>query len=120
MRMALAPGWMQAAALASTLVVEAAGMALLARRFGAVPRRRAVLYVLGVNLVVHPLFWLGHTRLPVTGPAGLWGAETIVVVVEGLCYAAGLPLSWRNGLALSLLLNLASYSAGLALWAWWS
>ena len=117
--MPLTPAWMQAVALACTLTVEAAGMALLARPLGAASRRRAALLALGVNLVVHPLFWWGHTRLSGTGQAGLLGAEAIVVAVEGLCYAVGLPLAWRRSLGLSLILNLASYSTGLALWSWW-
>lgn len=112
------PVWLQAAALAVTLAVEAAGMALLARPVGAQSRRLAVLYALGVNLAVHPLFWPAHTRLPLTGQPGLLAAETVVVILEGLCYCAGLRLAWPTGLILSLLLNLASYSAGLALWAW--
>jgi len=113
--MPLSPAAMQFSAWLCTLLVETAGMALLTPR----PARvRAVAYTLGVNLVVHPLFWLGHARLLAgTGQVGLLGAEAVVVLVEGCCYMAGLGWSWRRGLGVSFLLNLASYSIGLALWA---
>ncbi len=106
---------MQLAAWLLTLGVETAGMALLALPPA---RRRAVLWALGVNLLTHPLFWWGHTHLLAgTGQAGLLGAEAVVVLVEGCCYQAGLRWSWPRALAVSLLLNLASYTAGLAQWA---
>ena len=108
------PAALQLAAWLCTLLVEAAGMALLTPPSA---RRRAVAWALGVNLVTHPLFWLGHTRLLAgTGQAGLVGAEATVVLVEGVCYVAGLRWSWRRGFGVSLLLNLASYSVGLLLW----
>jgi hypothetical protein len=69
----------------------------------------------------HPALWMGYSEL--LKWTGTWrDAATLsvvgVILVETLFYAAALRGHWRWSLALSTMVNLASFGAGLFLTSW--
>jgi hypothetical protein len=89
------------AALALTLLVEAAAVALLSR---GEERRRLVVASLFINLFTHPL-----ANLFFSGTAASFLAiEAAVVVVETALYAFAVRVPLRRAAVLSLCANLAS------------
>ena len=85
---------------------------------------RWVLLALGVNLLVHPLFWAVHLAVRPYTPTTLYLLELGVVMIETVFYRAGSRLlgvlggnlrGWIVVLGLSFCLNLLSLSAGLYL-----
>jgi hypothetical protein len=69
----------------------------------------------------HPALWMGYSEL-LEWTGTWWGATTLsvvgVILVETLFYAAALRGHWRWSLALSTIVNLASFGAGLFLTSW--
>jgi hypothetical protein len=108
-------------ALAVTLLTEATGMALLAGLLKPGENRilRCTLIALGLNLVSHTLFWFGFPLLRTGTMAGLVGAEGVVVLAEAVPYRLLCPFRWGQALAVSLLLNLASFVVGVGVWSFW-
>ena len=102
-------------ALLCTLFIEGAGIAVWAC-FAYPHPRRAISCALAVNLVVHTLFWYTQPLFTFAWPTGLYLAEFLVVLVEGLLYARFLKLPGYLPYLLSATLNIASFLAGLLLW----
>lgn len=109
-----------AAALALTLAVEVPGYAVLLRRLG-VRTRTAVLAAVGVNLITHPLLWVG-VRAYEHGTAGYVAAfvvgETAVCAAEWLLLVGvlrGYRVPAGTLAAVSVAVNAASAAAGLLL-----
>ena len=102
-------------ALAWTLATETLGMALWARMFYLRPGR-AIRYALGVNLLVHTLFWYSQPLLAQNWPWGLYAGEIAVVLLEGWLYRRSLALARLTSWQLSLVLNALSLFSGLWLW----
>lgn len=105
-------------ALAATLLIEGAGMALLA---GLLPSwrprwRQAVLLALGLNLVSHTIFWYTLPALPLGPETAIPVAEGIVIAAEGAVYAATVARPRWSGWAVSLVLNYASWVLSSYLW----
>lgn len=115
--MPLSSGAMQAIAWGLTLLIEAAGAAVLGAA-GAVKSGvpRALWVVCGVNLLTHPLFWLALRHLPHPGPTAVLMGEAAVIGVEAALYAWLLALSPARALGLSLGLNLLSWLGGILVW----
>jgi hypothetical protein len=79
---------------------------------------RALLLVLGLNVVTHPLLWLFTARVPGTGPLLL--AEVLAVLVEGTILGLVLRVPgadavarWGWSLLAALLANAVSLLVGL-------
>lgn len=108
----------QITALLLSLVIEgavaatAAGMA----RWGD-PRRAAIAAIIG-TLLTHGLTWWSVAALeaPLGYLPAVLAVETAVVAAESIAYRLIMPLRLLRALALSLLANAASASAGLALY----
>ena len=99
------------------------GLALRRRfdlsRFSACVRACAAA-VIGTG-ATHPALWVGFSRL--LEWTGSWrGAAALsmagVILVETLFYAAALRGHWRWSLALSTVVNLAAFGAGVFLASW--
>ena len=107
-------------ALSATVAVEMGGMGLWAW-LASMPLLRAITSACLVNLLVHTLFWYAQPLfagelLGIEWPFGLYLAELLVVVGEGALYRRLLTLHSYTPWLLSLLLNAASFMAGLWLW----
>jgi len=102
-------------ALLCTLLVEGAGMALWAS-FAYSRPWYATGCALVVNLIVHTLFWYSQSNFAAEGSWGLYRAELLVVLLEGMVYFRFLSLRGITPWLLSFCLNLASFLAGLLLW----
>lgn len=76
--------------------------------------RRALLLVLAVNLVSHPLLWLVASSVDGLGVVLI--GEVAVVLLEGTLIGLVLRGSWRRAYAAALLANACSYLAGLVWW----
>lgn len=76
----------------------------------------AVGCALVANLLVHTLFWYTQSIFAEGWPWGLYRAELLVVLIEGTAYRYFLSLRGFTPWLLSLLLNSASFLAGLWLW----
>jgi hypothetical protein len=100
---------------ALTLAVETPIAWLLLRRLEPV-QWRLLLKIFFANLATHPLVWYAFPQLPLGRRWTLAMAELFAVVAEAFFYLAVIPKLrlWR-ALGISLLLNLASFGAGLAL-----
>jgi hypothetical protein len=116
--MPIDPGTVHLVALLGTLLVEGAGITAWARLWRLRPDR-ALAAALLVNLVTHTLFWYAQPHFARFGPAGLYGAEIVVVLVEALFYRQRLALTGTTAWLLSFTLNLASFGAGILLWHTW-
>ena len=105
-------------ALAATLLIEGAGMALLALLLpGWRPYwRRAVLLALGLNLVSHTIFWYTLPLVPLPPATAIPAAELAVIAVEGAVYAATVARPRWTGWVVSLALNYASWALGAYIW----
>lgn len=116
--MLLTPERIQAIAWGLTLALESAGTLLLwpVVRPPALRLRRAVVTVLAVNAVTHPLFWLALRSLAHPGPRAVLIAEAVVGAVEAGLYVWLLRLSPGRALGLSLALNLLSWAGGVLFW----
>jgi hypothetical protein len=116
--MPLTPALAQGVAWGLTLLIEGSAVAIYAQiqRARALPLRRAVLAVLAVNLVTHPLFWWALAALPHPGPLAVTVAEAVVTGVEALLYWRLLALAPGRALALSAALNLLSWLGGITFW----
>jgi hypothetical protein len=101
-------------ALGITLLTEGALMALAARLLKR-PVWRWLLVCLGVNLVVHPIFWHTFRYVPGDWPVNLYLAEGLVALVEGLAYLILLRRGPLVAWGLSVGLNLASVVTGVLL-----
>lgn len=97
-------------AVAVTLLLETACVALVARRRDAA----LLLAVLGANLVTVPIFWMSLAALG-GGPAALVALEVAVVLAEWLIYRLVLRLPPARALVASLLANALSFLAGFVL-----
>lgn len=102
-------------ALGITLASETLGAVTLALALRRPAARWAVLCV-AVNLLSHPVFWLGLPHLPLAPRPRMVVAEGLVVLFEGLAYSRALPLALPAALGASLLLNAFSFVAGSLLW----
>lgn len=105
-------------ALLATLVIEGAGMALLAALLpGWRPRwRRAVVLALALNLVSHTIFWYTLPLIPLSPETAVPLAELVVIVVEGTVYATTVARPSWTGWLVSLALNCASWVLSSYLW----
>ena len=105
-------------ALAATLLIEGAGMALLALLLpGWRPYwRRAVLLALGLNLVSHTIFWYTLPLIPLPPETAIPAAELTVIGVEGAVYAATVARPPWTGWLVSLALNYASWALSAYIW----
>ena len=105
-------------ALAATLLIEGAGMALLALLLpGWRPRwLRAVLVCLGLNLISHTIFWYTLPLIPLPPATAIPAAELAVIAAEGAVYAATVARPWWTGWLVSLALNWASWALGAYIW----
>jgi hypothetical protein len=113
--MTYTPGLFHLLALFCTLGVEVGGMAIWACHAYARPWL-AIFCALVTNLLIHTLFWYAQPFFTTHWPWGLYGAELLVVLLEGAIYARCLGLTAITPWLLSFLLNLASLLAGLWLW----
>ena len=98
-------------ALGITLLTEGACMALAARLLRR-PVWRWLLICLGVNCVVHPIFWHTFRFVPGDWPWNLYLAEGLVVLVEAVAYLFLLRAGPLKALAVAFGLNLASVMTG--------
>ena len=105
-------------ALAATLLIEGAGMALLALLLpGWRPnRRRAVLVALVLNLVSHTVFWYTLPLIPLPTAAAIPAAELAVVAAEGAVYAATVARPPWTAWLVSLALNWTSWVLSAYIW----
>jgi hypothetical protein len=114
----VSPLLIHAAALGLTILSEATAMALYLH-LRATPRRE-LLFCVGsvvvINLITHTLFWFTFPLLPLPFFTRLHGYEILIALVEGAAYWWLWRFSWREALALGVVLNLISYVVGLALW----
>ncbi len=105
-------------ALAATLIIEGAGMALLALLLpGWRPRwRRAVLVALALNLLSHTVFWYTLPLVPLPPETAIPAAELAVIAAEGAVYAVTVARPRWTGWLVSLALNWASWVLSTYLW----
>jgi hypothetical protein len=108
----------QLIALLLTIIVEGIGMAAVS---WAAPGLRSRLWrnlaaTVGINLLVHPIFWLALVTIQ---PAGLWtlyGLEAAVVLIEAALYVGLRGFAPRQAVGISLLLNMLSFVVGITFW----
>ena len=104
----MTPGWTYALALLGTITIET-GLACALRRSQA---RRLLVDVPLMNLVSHPLLWLG---MGLGLPLGL--GELLVMAFETIIYrrVTGLRSTWS--VALGVGLNLLTWFIGMLAWS---
>jgi hypothetical protein len=105
-------------ALAATLLIEGAGMAVLALLLpGWRPHwRRAVLLALVLNLASHTVFWYTLPLIPLPPATAILAAELAVIAAEGAVYAATIARPPWTGWLVSLALNWSSWVLSTYLW----
>lgn len=72
--------------------------------------------VLVVNLLVHPIFWVVHTRLMAVDGRQLLLLELGVVGIEAILYWRIWQFAPGHAFLMSLILNGASLGAGIVMW----
>lgn len=104
-------------ALLTTLAVECSVAALIFALSSATRPHivRLTLFVAGVNLVMHTLFWYTLALAPGSGLARLYVFEAAIVVLEGALYTRLGRVRFATALLVSLFANVASFSAGILL-----
>ena len=108
-----------AVALLLTLAIEVPIVAGGLSRWYRVPARRGVPIVAGASLLTHPVVWfvLPSVTVPTLGSLGyLLVAEGFAWLVEAAMFWLGTRRDPVGLLLLSLVANLASFSAGGVLW----
>ena len=109
----------QSSALAVSIAVEGAIVAVLLARLGRAKVSRGIASAAVATLLTHPVAWWSIKALEPF--AGYWPAvvlvELIVCLVEAVAYRLLVPLTWPAALGVSLAVNAASTLAGLFYYA---
>jgi len=109
----------QSSALAASIAVEGAVVALLLMRMGRAKLLRGIAVAALATLITHPLAWWSIKALEPA--AGYWGmvaaVEVLVCLAEAMAYRFLVPLTWPAALAVSVTANAASTLAGLLYYA---
>ena len=109
----------QPSALAASIAVEGAVVALLLMRMDRARLLRGIAAAALATLITHPLAWWSIKTLEPS--AGYWAAvaavEALVCLAEAMAYRFLVPLTWPAALAVSVAANVASTFAGLLYYA---
>jgi hypothetical protein len=87
-----------------------AGYSLWRRR----PLWRLLLALLAANILTQLLLWIALDLIPGRYLATLFGAESLIWLIEGVCLYIfpGTQIKLGDALGLSLIMNLASFGVG--------
>ena len=109
----------QSSALAASIAVEGAVVALLLMRMDRAKLLRGIAAAALATLMTHPLAWWSIKALEPA--AGYWVAvaavEALVCLAEAVAYRLLVPLAWPAALAVSVVANAASTLVGLLYYA---
>jgi hypothetical protein len=95
-----------------TMLVEGIAALPLARLFGVISWRASVSAILA-SAISHPIFWwAAYATFGYLGPYTTPALEGLVVLFESAFYRMLATKSWPRALALSALVNFASWLAG--------